>query len=50
MQVERHWEQGCANEAHVRQVLGGNQTGEKHRRLQGARHKPLIDWPKDYNY
>ena len=39
VQVERHWEQRCANEADVSQMWGENQTGKEH---QEHRREPTL--------
>lgn len=38
MHIERHWEQGSANETDVKEVLGGKETGEEHRNTGGKQN------------
>ena len=37
--MERHWEQGSANEADGRQVWGEHQAGDEHRNTRGKQNR-----------
>ena len=39
MQVERHWQQGSANEVEVSKLWGENQSGEEQHRNTGGKQK-----------